>query len=352
MLDTLRRAPAAPRHRRRHAERRQPAEGAVRQVAARQAAPADPRRADPGRRRRRPRGAARGHPPGRPGGRGRPATVSSEVEDLAAVCDRVLVLEDGVVARELTAPFTPDAVLAAIFTASTHRREPHDHRRHRRPDHRRPSPAEPAARRSPRRSLLERYSLVVHLARHGRRRSSSLADVPAEQLPPGHLRPADPPGLPRHGRGRDDGRRRVRPLLPLHLRPVRRPRPRAGRPARLVLPGRRARRRSRSGLLFGAVNALARRARRHQLGHRRPSASAASPSVWPGWLSQETSVSGLDFTLSNIALARVARAADDLLVRRRPGRRLRLHHERSRRWAGTSSSSAPTARSPDWPASR
>ena len=48
--------------------------------------------------------------------------MSSEVEDLAAVCDRLLVLEDGVVARELTGPFTADAVLEAVFT--TNRRNP------------------------------------------------------------------------------------------------------------------------------------------------------------------------------------------------------------------------------------
>lgn len=41
---------------------------------------------------------------------------SSEVEDLAAVCDRVLVLQDGVVARELVAPLTADAILRATFT--------------------------------------------------------------------------------------------------------------------------------------------------------------------------------------------------------------------------------------------
>ncbi|WP_157155203.1 sugar ABC transporter ATP-binding protein [Diaminobutyricimonas sp. LJ205] len=40
---------------------------------------------------------------------------SSEVEDLAAVCDRVLVLEDGVVARELRGPFTADTILNTIF---------------------------------------------------------------------------------------------------------------------------------------------------------------------------------------------------------------------------------------------
>jgi ribose transport system ATP-binding protein len=45
--------------------------------------------------------------------------VSSEVEDLAAVCDRLLVLEDGVVARDLTGPFTADAVLEAVFTRPT-----------------------------------------------------------------------------------------------------------------------------------------------------------------------------------------------------------------------------------------
>jgi ribose transport system ATP-binding protein len=45
--------------------------------------------------------------------------VSSEVEDLAAVCDRLIVLVDGAVARDLAGPFTPDAVLDAIFTCST-----------------------------------------------------------------------------------------------------------------------------------------------------------------------------------------------------------------------------------------
>ena len=41
--------------------------------------------------------------------------VSSEVEDLAAVCDRLLVLDDGRVARDLAGPFTADAVLDAVF---------------------------------------------------------------------------------------------------------------------------------------------------------------------------------------------------------------------------------------------
>lgn len=45
--------------------------------------------------------------------------VSSEVEDLAAVCDRLLVLEDGVVARDLAGPFTPEAVLEAVFISPT-----------------------------------------------------------------------------------------------------------------------------------------------------------------------------------------------------------------------------------------
>lgn len=46
------------------------------------------------------------------------AICSSEVEDLAAVCDRVLVLQDGVIAHELRAPLTPEAVLGATFTPS------------------------------------------------------------------------------------------------------------------------------------------------------------------------------------------------------------------------------------------
>lgn len=40
---------------------------------------------------------------------------SSEVEDLAAVCDRVVILENGRVAREITQPFTADDLLAATF---------------------------------------------------------------------------------------------------------------------------------------------------------------------------------------------------------------------------------------------
>lgn len=43
---------------------------------------------------------------------------SSEVDDLASVCDRVIVLDDGRVARELTRPFTADDIFAAIFPQS------------------------------------------------------------------------------------------------------------------------------------------------------------------------------------------------------------------------------------------
>jgi ribose transport system ATP-binding protein len=45
--------------------------------------------------------------------------VSSEVEDLAAVCDRLLVLDDGVVVQDLAGPFTADAVFDAIFDPTT-----------------------------------------------------------------------------------------------------------------------------------------------------------------------------------------------------------------------------------------
>lgn len=43
---------------------------------------------------------------------------SSEVEDLAAVCDRVLVLEGGTVAREVPGPLTPDSILDATFASA------------------------------------------------------------------------------------------------------------------------------------------------------------------------------------------------------------------------------------------
>ena len=45
------------------------------------------------------------------------ALCSSEVEDLAAVCDRVLVLQDGVIAHELSAPLSPESILAATFSS-------------------------------------------------------------------------------------------------------------------------------------------------------------------------------------------------------------------------------------------
>lgn len=40
---------------------------------------------------------------------------SSEVEDLAAVCDRVVILENGKAVREIAQPFTSDDLLAATF---------------------------------------------------------------------------------------------------------------------------------------------------------------------------------------------------------------------------------------------
>lgn len=41
---------------------------------------------------------------------------SSEIEDLTAVCDRVLVLQDGVVAHDLHRPFSAESILEATFT--------------------------------------------------------------------------------------------------------------------------------------------------------------------------------------------------------------------------------------------
>ena len=43
---------------------------------------------------------------------------SSEVDDLAAVCDRVFILEEGKVVNELVRPFTADDVFSAIFPDS------------------------------------------------------------------------------------------------------------------------------------------------------------------------------------------------------------------------------------------
>ena len=43
---------------------------------------------------------------------------SDEVDDLVAVCDRVVVLRDGRVAAEFTAPFDVDALLDSMFTSS------------------------------------------------------------------------------------------------------------------------------------------------------------------------------------------------------------------------------------------
>ncbi|MGP6170000.1 sugar ABC transporter ATP-binding protein [Microbacterium sp. A204] len=50
---------------------------------------------------------------------------SSEVDDLAAVCDRVVVLEEGKVLTELTRPFSADDIFSAIFhsTADLHQHE-------------------------------------------------------------------------------------------------------------------------------------------------------------------------------------------------------------------------------------
>jgi ribose transport system ATP-binding protein len=43
---------------------------------------------------------------------------SSEVDDLAAICDRIHILENGVVAKTITQPFTADDILAATYSTS------------------------------------------------------------------------------------------------------------------------------------------------------------------------------------------------------------------------------------------
>ncbi len=73
-------------------------------------------------------------------------------------------------------------------------------------------------------------------------------------------------------------------------------------------------------LLFGAVNAVL--VVRANINSVVVTLGVGSLAIGlGGWISQETSVSGLDFSLSNIALARVRGAADDLLVRRGSGAR-------------------------------
>ncbi len=51
--------------------------------------------------------------------------VSAEVDDLVAVCDRVYVIREGRIAEEFEHPFSPDALIDAMFSAS--REGPHDH---------------------------------------------------------------------------------------------------------------------------------------------------------------------------------------------------------------------------------
>ncbi|MFE6760814.1 sugar ABC transporter ATP-binding protein [Streptomyces sp. NPDC057689] len=45
--------------------------------------------------------------------------AGSDENELALLCDRVLVFEEGVVARELTGELTPDAIVRAIYTSSS-----------------------------------------------------------------------------------------------------------------------------------------------------------------------------------------------------------------------------------------
>ena len=97
------------------------------------------------------------------------------------------------------------------------------------------------------------------------------ADVPLSHLPSGHLRPADPAGVPRHGGRARHGRRRVRPVVPLDLRPFRRQRLVARHPAGLVFPVAAL---AAVDLRSSSVrrNATAGRPRRDQLGDRHPRA--------------------------------------------------------------------------------
>jgi len=45
--------------------------------------------------------------------------ASIESQDLAAVCDRVIVLRDGAIAAELTSELTPHTITTAIYPTPT-----------------------------------------------------------------------------------------------------------------------------------------------------------------------------------------------------------------------------------------
>lgn len=48
--------------------------------------------------------------------------AGSDENELALLCDRVLVFEEGAVARELTGALTPDDIVRAIYTSSARTR--------------------------------------------------------------------------------------------------------------------------------------------------------------------------------------------------------------------------------------
>ena len=106
----------------RPAQRRQPAESGDRPLAAVGAESADPRRADARRRHRRARRDPSPHPrTGRP--RAWPcSSISSEPDELPDLCDRVLVMAEGRIVRELAGErVTRSAIIEASYAASEER---------------------------------------------------------------------------------------------------------------------------------------------------------------------------------------------------------------------------------------
>ena len=104
-----RRAPGRRHPRGAHTVRRQPAEGRPRQLADARVPGAAARRTDPGRRRRRPSASSTSSSARWPTAASPSLIVSSEIEEVLGLADRVLVVREGVVVHESSATAIDEA---------------------------------------------------------------------------------------------------------------------------------------------------------------------------------------------------------------------------------------------------